>query len=67
MVGWFFEHLVHSVKLCLKKVLVKSLLIYEEIETVLSGVEEVINGRPLVYTNGDDLHAIITPFYLLYG
>ena len=60
MVGCFYERLVRSVKLCLKKVLGKSLLTYEELETVLSGVEEVINGQPLAYTCEDDLHAAIT-------
>ena len=47
--GGFYERLVRSVKLSLKKVLGKSLLTYEEVETVLCGIERAINGRPLTY------------------
>ena len=31
----------------IKKILGKSLLIYEELETVLLKIESVLNGRPL--------------------
>ena len=65
--GGFYERLVRSVKLSLKKVLGKSLLTYEELETVLCGIEGAINGRPLTYTSEDDLNETITPFHLMYG
>ena len=64
--GSFYERLVRSVTSYFQKVLGKSLLIYEELEKVLSGVEKAISRRPLVYTCEDDLHAAITLFYLFY-
>lgn len=55
-----------SVKLALKKTLVKSILSYEELETILCKTKDVINCRPLVYLNDDDMHNALTPFHLLY-
>ena len=49
--GGFYERLVRSVKISLKKVLGKALLTYEELETVLCEIESVINNRPLFYTS----------------
>ena len=65
--GGFYERLVRSVKLSLKKVLGKALLTFEELQTVLCEVEAVINGRPLVYQSEDDLQEMITPFHLMFG
>ena len=45
--GGFYERLVRSVKMSLKKILAKSMLSYEELETVLLKIESVINGCPL--------------------
>ena len=66
-VGNFYERLVKSVKLLLRKILGKSLLFYEEMETVLSGVESILNSRPLFYLSENDLHETLTPFHLVYG
>ena len=51
----------------LKKILGKSLLSYEELETVLLKIESVRNGRPLPYLSEDDLGDILTPNHLMYG
>ena len=51
----------------LKKILGKSLLSYEELETVLLKIESVRNGRPLPYLTEDDLGDILTPNHLMYG
>ena len=51
----------------LKKILGKSLLSYEELETVLLKIESVINGRPLPYFSEDGLGDILTPNHLMYG
>ena len=46
--GGFFERMIESVKLCLKKVLFNARLNYEELLTVLKEIENIINNRPLV-------------------
>lgn len=65
--GGFYERLVRSVKLSLRKSLGKSLLTYEEMETMLCNMEAVINSRPLTYISNDDLQEVLTPFHLLFG
>ena len=55
-----------SLKLLLLKILGKSLLFYEEMETALSEVESILNSRPLFYSSEDDLHETLTPFHLIY-
>ena len=42
------------VKMLLKKILGKSLLSYEKLETALLKIESVINGRPLAFLSEDD-------------
>ncbi|GFQ73989.1 integrase catalytic domain-containing protein [Trichonephila clavata] len=51
--GGFWERLVRSVKKCLKCVLGKVSLMYEELNTVLIAVEAVINSRPLTCVCND--------------
>ena len=65
--GGFYERLVRSVKLSLKKSLGRSLLTYEQLETVLCKSEFVINSRPLTYVSSDDLEEALTPFHLIFG
>ena len=65
--GGFYERLVRSVKLCLRKILKKSFLSYEELETILCQIEDVINQRPLCYISDDDLGNVITPNHLIFG
>ena len=55
-----------SLKLLLLKILGKSLLFYEEMETALSEAESILNSRPLFYSSEDDLHETLTPFHLIY-
>ena len=47
--GGFYERLIGIVKSSLKKVLQKSLLTYEELYTVITEIESVMNSRPLTY------------------
>ena len=63
-VGWW-ERLVRSVKEPLRKVLGKALLSYQELATVLTRIEAVINSRPLT-TVSDDIRdqTPITPAHL---
>ena len=57
--GGFYERLVRSVKISIKKIL--GMLIHEELETVLLKIESVLNGRPLAYLSEDDLGDVLTP------
>ena len=66
--GGFFEGLIKSVKSCLKKQLRKAKIDYDEMITVLKEFENVINNRPISYTNFEsDLIEAITLSKLLYG
>ena len=65
--GGFFERMVRSVKRCLKKILFNSRLTYEEIITVLSNVETIVNNRPITYTYDELTQTPLTPNHLLYG
>ena len=65
--GGFYEHLVRSPKLALKKTLGRSLLKHEELETVLCRAEYAIYRRPLTYLSLDDLEESLTPFHLMFG
>lgn len=51
--GGFWERLVRSVKVSLRKVLGRSSLNLEELTTVLNEVEAVLNSRPLTFVYSD--------------
>ena len=61
--GGFFERMVRSVK----KILFNSRLTYEEMITVLSNVETIVNNRPITYTYDELTQTPLTPNHLLYG
>ena len=52
--GGVFERLVKSVKRCLKKTISGARLTYEELLTVISEVEMILNCRPLSYVSSED-------------
>ncbi|XP_037932486.1 uncharacterized protein LOC119667268 [Teleopsis dalmanni] len=64
--GGFWERLVKSIKICLKSAIGKLMLTYNELNTLLTEVEYVINIRPLTYITYDekDLEAL-TPAHFL--
>ena len=64
--GGFFEQLVRSVKLCLKKSLRNAKLTFEELYTVLVEIEGVLNSRPLTYVF-DEMNEPLTPSQLSIG
>ena len=51
--GGFWEHMVWSVKRCLKKVVGRSTLKFEELATLFVEIVSVINVRPLTYVYND--------------
>ena len=65
--GGFYERLIKSIKLCLKKCIGKANLTYDELSTEITNVEAVLNSRPLTYMYPDDLAEPLTPSHLLSG
>ena len=51
--GGFYERLVKSVKCSLKKSIGKSHVTYDQLTTLLIGIESIINSRPLTYFSDD--------------
>ena len=65
--GGFIERMVGSVKSLLRRLLYRALLNYEEMTTVLTRIESIINSRPITYTYVDDVVEPLTPSHLLIG
>ena len=65
--GGLFERLIRSTKRCIKKVLLKSKVTFEEMLTVLQEIETVINNRPLTFTYEEPAEEVLTPSHLVYG
>ncbi|XP_064469952.1 uncharacterized protein LOC135384694 [Ornithodoros turicata] len=66
--GGFWERLIKSAKVCLRKILGKSTLTYSELATVVTEVEAVLNSRPLTYVSEDpDDLSVLTPGHFLVG
>ena len=51
-------------KHCLKKTIGKAKLTHDELLTVLTEVEAIINSRPLSYVSSEDLDEPLTPSHL---
>ena len=62
----FWERLVQLVKRSLQKIL-KNKLTFEEMSTVVTEIEWVLNPRPLCYIYDDSTDTIITPSHLISG
>lgn len=67
--GGIWESGIRAVKFHIKRVVGGSLLTFEEISTLLSQIESILNSRPLVKTNENDLDSInvLTPQHFLSG
>ena len=67
--GGFWEHLVQSVKRCLKKSLGRSILNFDQLNTLLIEIECVLNSRPLTYVEDDTggISYTLSPSHLIYG
>ena len=64
--GGFYERLINIIKNCLKKVIGKSFLNYEEVNTALIDVKQSLNSQPLTYLEEDNIEEALTLFHLLY-
>ena len=65
--GGAFERMVKSTKRCLRKVTGRASLTHDELLTVVTEVESIINSRPLSYLASGDLEEPLTPSHLLIG
>ena len=59
--------MVQSVKRCLRKILGNARLSFDEMLTVLVGVEGTLNSRPLTYDEDNPTEKGLTPSHLIYG
>ena len=65
--GGLFERMIKSVKRCLKKLLGRAHVDYEQLLTVLAEIQTVINNRPLTFLYDEPGDEVLTPNHLLYG
>jgi hypothetical protein len=64
----FWERLIGYTKTALKKVLGQAMVSFDELSTITTQVEAMINDRPLTYVSNElDQPRAITPSQLLYG
>ena len=67
--GGFWEHLIQTAKRCLRKTLGRTTVMFDELATLVTEIESVINSRPLTHVQ-DDLDGIsytLSPSHLIYG
>ena len=61
MVGKSIEHIV---QMCLRKMVDRAKLTFDELNTTVIEIEGVIYSRPLTYISSDDLEQPLTPAHL---
>lgn len=62
--GGFFERMIQMMKRCVRKMVGRAVLTYEELLTVVTEVELIINSRPLTYLASSDIEEPLTPSHL---
>ena len=65
--GGFYECLVKSLKRCVKKTIGRAKLSYDELVTVVTEAEMILNCRPISYVSSEDLEEPLTPAHLVIG
>ena len=67
--GGFWERLIRITKDCIKRAVGRALLTFEELRTILTEVEAIVNSRPLTYVY-DDINGTsypLSPAQFIYG
>lgn len=59
--------MIKSAKRCLRKSIGKNCLTHDELQTLVTEVEAVLNSRPLTYVSSEDTNEPLTPSHLLVG
>ena len=59
--------MIRSVKRCLRKVIGKASLTYDELNTAVIEVESVLNCRPISHFSTEDQDEPLTPIHLITG
>ena len=65
--GGLFERMIQSTKRCLRKIVGRARLSYDELHTAVVEIEAIVNSRPLSYLHPDDFEQPLTPSHLLVG
>lgn len=65
--GGLFERLIRSMKRCLRKVIGKANLTYDELSTAIIETESVLNSRPISHLSTEDHDEPLTPNHLITG
>ena len=65
--GGVFECIIQSIKRCLKKVLKTAVLSEDEIRTIITEIEAILNARPVMYVYSEQMEDILTPSHLIMG
>ena len=65
--GGIFERMIRSTKRCLKKTIGRAVLTYDEVVTIMTEVEMIINSHPLSYMSTEDIEEPLTPSHFLIG
>ena len=65
--GGFYERLVKSLKRCLKKTIGRAKLSYDELVTVVTEAEMILNCLPISCVSSEDVEEPLTPSHLAIG
>ena len=65
--GGMLERMIRSMKRCLKKLLGRSRVDYEQLHKVLAEIKTIINNRPLTFLYDEPAEKELTLNHLLFG
>ena len=67
--GGFWERMVQSVKRSLRKSVGRSMLCFDQLNTLLVEIEAIVNSRPqtYVYSDSEGISYALSPSHLLHG